>query len=102
MVMHRAELFTDALSHSLSTIQAAKTRFHLLTTGNSTPTILVSQIRLCDVLLGEIQAIQSHLEGRMECRDLVGRHPVAARRNRSSKRLAVRRANPTNRSGQRR
>jgi hypothetical protein len=102
MEIHRAELFTNALFHSLSTIQAAKTRFHLLTASNSTPTVLVSQIRLCDVLLGEIQAIQSRLEGRMGRRDSVRRRSVVARRNRNSKRLTVRQANPTHRSGQRR
>jgi hypothetical protein len=100
MEIHRAELFTNALFHSLSTIQAAKARFHLLTTSNSTPTVLVSQIRLCDVLLGEIQAIHSRLEGRLGRRDSVRRRSVVARRSRSSKRLNVRQANPTNRSGQ--
>jgi hypothetical protein len=102
MEIHRVELFTNALSHSLSTIEAAKTRFQSLTTSNSTPTVLISQIRLCDVLLGEIQAIQSRLEGRMGCRDSVRRRSALARRNRSSKRLIVRQANPANRSGQRR
>jgi hypothetical protein len=108
MEIHRAELFTtNALFHSLSTIQAAKTRFHLLTASNSTTTVLVSQIRLCDVLLEEIQVIQFGLKGWMGrpdswmgCRDSVRRHSVVARRNRNSKRRTVRQANPTNRSEQ--
>jgi len=65
MEIHRAEPFNNALLHSLSTIQAAKTQFHLLTAGSLTPALLVSQIRLCDVLLGEIRAISCSLERRM-------------------------------------
>jgi hypothetical protein len=107
MEIHRAELFTtDALFHSLSTIQAAKAKFHLLTASHSTTTVLVSQIRLCDVLLEEIRAIQYDLKGwmgrrdsRLGCRDSVRRRSVVARRNRNSKRLTVRQANPTHRLG---
>jgi hypothetical protein len=87
-----------ALLHSLSIIQAAKTRLHLLTNGNSTPTVLVSQIRLCDVLLREIRIIRSCLDGRMRCRGMVRRRSVVARRIRCS-RLAVPRGNPASRSG---
>jgi hypothetical protein len=102
MEIYRAELFNNALFHSLSTIQAAKTRLHLLTTSNSTPTVLISQIRLCDVLLGEIRAIHSRLEGRIGRRSSVRRRSVVAKRNRSSKRLTVAQGNPANRSRQRR
>jgi hypothetical protein len=53
MDIHQARLPSDnALLHSLSTIQAARTQLHLLTASNSTPTALVSQVRLCDVLPG--------------------------------------------------
>jgi hypothetical protein len=89
MEIRRAEVFDNKLRHSLSTIQTAKTRLHSLATSNSTPTVLVSQIRLCDVLLGEIRAIRVSLEGRMRCRGSVRRRSVVARRNRSSKRLIV-------------
>jgi len=51
MEIHRAEQFNNALLHSLRTIQAAKTQLHLFTASSPTPTVLVSQIRLCDVLL---------------------------------------------------
>jgi hypothetical protein len=49
MEIQRAEISNNTLLHSLSTIQAAKTQFHLLTASSLTPTVLVSQIRLCDV-----------------------------------------------------
>jgi hypothetical protein len=91
MEIHRA----DALLHSLSTIQAAKTQFHLLTASNLTPTEVVSQIRLCDVLLREIRAIRCSLEGRMRCRGMIRRRSVVAKRNRSSRHLAVYLANPS-------
>ncbi len=79
MDIHRAELFDNTLLHSLSTIQAAKTQFHLLTASSLTPTGLVSQIRLCDVLLGEIRTISSSLERRMRCRGMIRRRSVVAR-----------------------
>jgi hypothetical protein len=100
--MHRAKLFNNALLHSLSTIQAAKTQFHLLTAGSSTPTVLVLQIGLCEVLLWEIRAIRCSLEERMRCRGVIRRRSVVARRNRSSRHVAVSQVNPPNRSKQRR
>ena len=102
MEIHRAEPFNNALLHSLSTIQAAKTQFHLLTASSLTPTVLVSQIRLCDVLLGEIRAISCSLETRMRSRGTIRRHSVVARRNRGSRHLAVLQDNPANRPSQRR
>jgi hypothetical protein len=102
MEIHQAELFNNTLLSSLSTIQAAKTQFHLLTASNLTPTVLVSQIRLCDVLLWEIQAIRCSLEGRMRGRGVVRRRSMVARRNRSSRRLAVPQGNPADRAKQRR
>jgi hypothetical protein len=102
MEIHRAELFNNALLHSLSTIQAAKAQFHLLTAINLTPTVLVSQIKLCDVLLWEIQAIRCSLEGRMRSRGVLGRRSLVARRNRHSRHLSVPQGNPANRSKQRR
>ena len=79
MEIHRTELFDNALLHSLSTIQAAKTQFHLSTASSLTPTGLVSQIRLCDVLLGEIRTISCSLERRMRYRGMIRRRSVVAR-----------------------
>ena len=104
MEIHQAEIFNNALRHSLSTIQAAKTRFHLLTARSLTPTVLISQIRLCDVLLGEIRAISCSLERRMSwmsSRTMIGRRSVVARRNRGSRHLTVPQGNPANRSKER-
>jgi hypothetical protein len=100
MEIHRAETYNNALLHSLSTIQAAKTQFHLLTASSLTPTVLVSQIRLCDVLLGEIRTISCSLEGRMKCRGTIRRRSVVARRNRGSRHLAAPQRNPANHSKQ--
>ena len=99
MKTHRAKLFNNGLLCSLSTIQTAKIKFHLLTASTLTPTVLVSQIRLCDVLLGEIRAISSSLERRMSPR--ICQHSMVARRNRSSRHLADPQRNPANRSRQR-
>ena len=101
METHRAELHNNALLHSLSTIQAAKTQIHLLTARSLTPTVLISQIRLCDVLLREIRAISCRLERRMSPRSMIGRRSVVSRRNRRSRHLAVPQGNPANRSKQR-
>ena len=76
MGIHQARLDNPdniALQHSLATIRAANTQLHLLTTSNSTPTVLVSQIRFCDGLLQEIRAIRSSLESRMRCRGVMRR-----------------------------
>lgn len=100
MEIYRTELFNDELRHSLSTIQAAKTRLHMLTTSNSTPTVLATQIRLCDILLGEIRAIRSSMEGRLGRRRPVRRRPTFARRIRSGKRPIFLQGNPANRPGQ--
>jgi hypothetical protein len=100
MEIHRAKVFNNPLLQSLSTIQAAKTQFHLLTASSLTPTVLVSQIRLCDVLLGEIRTISCSLERRMACRGTARRRSVVARRNRGSRHLAAPQGNPANRSKQ--
>jgi len=85
MEIYQANLFGNALLHSLSTIQTAKTRFRSLTASCPTPTALVLQIRLCDVLLGEIRAISCNLERRLESRRIRRRPSVARRRRRSEK-----------------
>ena len=50
-----------ALHDSLSTIKKAQVQMHRLTGMNTTPTVLASQIELCDVLLLEISGIHSNL-----------------------------------------
>jgi acetolactate synthase regulatory subunit len=92
MEIHRAGIFNNKLLHSLSTIQAAKAHLRLLTTSNSTPAVLVSQIGLCDVLLVEIHAIRSSLEGRLRRQAQDGEDAVAAKRNRSPGRSVVQQA----------
>ncbi len=101
MEIHRAELFNNRLLDSLSTIQAAKTQFHLLTASSLTPTLLVSQIRLCDVLLGEVRSISCSLERLIRRPSTICRRSVVARRNRGGRRLAGAQGNPANRSKQR-
>jgi hypothetical protein len=49
------------LWNSLSTIKQAHVRLHLLTGARTSPTVLASQIELCDVLLLEISGISSNL-----------------------------------------
>jgi hypothetical protein len=99
MEIHQAKLANNALLRSLGTIKAAKTRLHLLTAGNLTPTVLVSQIRLCDVLLREIRTIHSSLAGRMRCRGGMRRRSVVARRIARTRHLTVAQGNSTIRSG---
>src|ERR1700738_1199938 len=78
MDIYQARLPSDhELLHSLSTIQAARTHLHLLTASNSTPTALVLEIRLCDVLSGEIRAIHCSLAGRVRCRGVIRSSVVA-------------------------
>jgi hypothetical protein len=81
MEIHQDGAFNNKLLHSLSTIQAAKTQLRLLAASNSTPTVLVSQIGLCDVLLGEIRAIRVSLEGGLGYRRAVRQSAVAAKRD---------------------
>jgi hypothetical protein len=102
MKIYRAELFNNKILHSLRKIQAARIRIHSLTASNSTPITLVSQIRFCDILLGEIQAIHSSLriEGPVGCRAANRRRPVVARHYRSNKFPIVAQGNPATGSGQ--
>jgi hypothetical protein len=79
--IHQDRAFNNKLLHSLSTIQTAKTQLRLLAMTNSTPTVLVSQIGLCDVLLSEIRAIRLSLEGWLGHRGVVRRSSAAAKRN---------------------
>jgi hypothetical protein len=98
---YRVDLFDHALSNSLKTIRAAKSRYHFLTARSSTKAVLASQIELCDVLLEEIQSISSSLEKRMIGRSGIGRRSEVARRSRSSAHTAVPSREPVNRSKRR-
>jgi hypothetical protein len=101
MEIHRAGIFNDRLLHFLSTIQAAKRQLRLLTTSNSTQTLLVSQIGLCDVLLNEIRAIRLSLERRLlRHRSSVRHGAFAAKHNRgrSLARPIVQQRHPAKRS----
>jgi hypothetical protein len=97
--IHRPELF-NTLMRSLNTIQSAKTQLHLLTASGLTPTVLVSQIKLCDVLLGEIRTISSSLERPVKRRDTTARRSVAVRPEYSSEYLGLPQGSPTNHSKQ--
>jgi hypothetical protein len=79
--IHQDIAFNNKIIHSLSTIKTAKTQLRLLAMTNSTPTVLVSQIGLCDVLLSEIRGIRLSLEGWLGHRGVVRRTSVAAKRN---------------------
>jgi hypothetical protein len=79
--IHQDGVLNNQLLHSLGTIQTAKKKLRLLAAANSTPTVLVSQIGLCDVLLGEIRAIRLSLEGRLGHRGADCRSSVAAKSN---------------------
>jgi hypothetical protein len=98
----RAELLNNTLMHSLSTIQAAKTKFNLFTPGRLTSKELVSRIKICDVLLGEIRAISSDLESRMRVRGATGRYSLGDRRDYGNGHAAILQGKAANRSRQRR
>jgi hypothetical protein len=53
--------FNGALWNSLSAIKQAHVQLHLLTGMRTSPTVLASQIELCDVLLDEISDIRTSL-----------------------------------------
>lgn len=58
---HLNQSFDCALQNSLSAIKQAHIELQLLTGMCTTPTVLASQIELCDVLLLEISGIHSIL-----------------------------------------
>jgi len=55
-----------AVSHSLSTIRHAHGQLHRLTGMRTSPTVLASQIELCDLLLIEISDIHRSLARDLE------------------------------------
>jgi hypothetical protein len=94
---YRVDLFDHALSNSLETIRAAKSRYHFLAARVSTKAVLASQIELCDVLLEEIQSISSGFEKRMSSRSVIGRRSEVTRRSRGATHMVPSR-DPANRS----
>jgi hypothetical protein len=64
---------------SLTKIRAAKSGFPLPSSAHSTPAALLAQIKLCDVLLDEIQSISCSLDRRVETSTVPSRRPMATR-----------------------
>jgi hypothetical protein len=96
MEIYRTERINNKIISSLDTI--SKIRIHLLARSISTPATLISQIKLCEILLKEILTIRSNLKGRMEPRGSVSRRSIVAMRNRGSGRLIGPQSNRANRS----
>jgi hypothetical protein len=96
---YRGSPFNYALSSSLKTIRAAKSRFNSLAERAPTKAVLTSQIELCDVLSAEIRSIRCGLGKRMSMKSWFS---VPTRRARSSKLLVVPQRDPPNRSKRRR
>lgn len=55
-----------SLGNCLTAIKQAHDQLHLLSTMRASPTVLASQIELCDVLLFEISDIRSSLARNIE------------------------------------
>ena len=55
-----------AVDNSLIAIRQVHTQLHLLAGMDSSPTLIASQIQLCDVLLVEIAGIRSNLAGNVK------------------------------------
>ena len=77
-------LFNFSVSKSLKKIRTAKSRFHSLAACSSDHAALVSQIKLCEVLLEEIRSISHGLEKRTGKRSSTSRRATAIRQNRSN------------------
>jgi len=79
------KLNDHSVSHSLGALKAAKSELYLLTAGNSTPSALIAQIRLCDVLLGEIRTIGACLANHLYRQGLIRHRFVVAGRPRAGR-----------------
>lgn len=86
MDSRRAGPFSHGLLRSLKTISAVKTQFNSMRSNSSTPAGLVSQIKLCDVLLDELHAISRSLEERVTGRCTTNHRSGVARRNLGNRR----------------
>lgn len=82
----------NTLLGALRTIKAARKELHSQTAPDPTPSALVSQIELYDVLLGEIRAVHACLWGRVRGGSGVSRRSAVARCSRSGRYLAISRA----------
>lgn len=98
MKSYRGSPFNYALSNSLKTIRAAKSRFNLLAERAPTEAVLTSQIELCDILSAEIRSIRCGLGKRMSPKSWLS---VPTRRAHSSKLLVAPQRDPPNRSKRR-
>jgi hypothetical protein len=65
------------LRNSLTAIKQAHIQLHVLTGMRPSPTVLASQIKLCDMLLIEISGIRSNLAREISNRRVDLREPVA-------------------------
>lgn len=84
--------YQNALLGALRAIKAARKELHLQTVRDPTPSVLVSQIELCDILLREIRAVHVCLGGRVRDVGGVSRRGAVARCSRSGRYLAISRA----------
>jgi hypothetical protein len=80
----------NMLLGALRAIKAARKELHLQTVRGPTRAALVSQIELCDVLLGEIRTVHAYLGARVRGR--VSRRSAVARCSRSGRYFAIPRA----------
>jgi hypothetical protein len=95
---YRGSPFNHALSNSLKTIRAARSRFNLLAAHAPTKAVLTTQVELCEIMLAEIRSIRCCLGKRMST---TSRFSVSARRVRSSKLPVIPQRDPSDRSKQR-
>jgi hypothetical protein len=79
------KLNNHSLSRSLGTLKVAKSQLSVLMAENSTPSALITQIKLCDVLLGEIRTIGACLANGLFRQDLIRRRFVVANRPRAAR-----------------
>ncbi|WP_213739133.1 hypothetical protein [Bradyrhizobium sp. dw_411] len=77
------KLNNHSVSHSLRTLKAAKSQLSLPVDEDSTPSALMAQIRLCDVLLGEIRTIGACLANGLYRQDMIRRRLIVTSRPRA-------------------
>ncbi|WP_246740073.1 hypothetical protein [Bradyrhizobium aeschynomenes] len=80
---------SSAVQKSLKTMQAARSRLHVLSSEPSTPAVLISQIELCDLLLDELRSISCSVEKRAEPPSTPSRRAVANRYRRGTAHLVA-------------
>ncbi|MGJ5203848.1 hypothetical protein [Bradyrhizobium sp. HKCCYLR20261] len=75
---------SEAVLRSLKKMRAARAAIKSLASADAAPSALLSQIELCNVLLGEIRAISRSLDKRPEHPKVSQRRQVTTRRHRST------------------